>query len=427
MRLLDHDEPIDPEIAASLDAIDAVLAGEPVGAEYAELAEIALLLTAERPQVPPAFAHSLDHRVEYRFTPAASQAPKKPRRRRPSTGFWEAAGSLTAGVAVLVGLAIVLGGHNGASSASSSSASSAVTEDSTPAKLAAGGGGSSAASSAATTPSSSAGQASGSSSQRAAKAQSALVPPTGTPNGASAAPTLHPPITGRKVVQSAQLQLAAAPNRIDDVSQGVYDVIGSLNGIVVSSTVTQTGGSDGSANFQLSVPSGSLGQAMSRLSSLSYASVLSRTDATQDITDQYGAARRALGDARALRTSLLKQLASATTTEQIDSLKAQIRDSEASISSDQATLNRLNRQVGFSQLAVQISARSRPAPVAHHSSGGFGIRQAAHDAGRVLTVAAGVALIAIAALTPVALVAALVWWVGTAVRRRRREQALDSA
>ena len=45
----------------------------------------------------------------------------------------------------------------------------------------------------------------------------------------------------------------------------------------------------------------------------------------------------------------------------------------------------------------------------------------------VLTVAAGVALIAIAALTPVALVAALVWWVASAVRRRRREQALDSA
>ena len=40
--------------------------------------------------------------------------------------------------------------------------------------------------------------------------------------------------------------------------------------------------------------------------------------------------------------------------------------------------------------------------------------------------AAGGALIAIAALTPVALVIALVWWVGAAVRRRRREQALDS-
>jgi hypothetical protein len=62
-----------------------------------------------------------------------------------------------------------------------------------------------------------------------------------------------------------------------------------------------------------------------------------------------------------------------------------------------------------------------------HGSGGFGVGQAAHDAGRVLTVAAGVALIALAALTPIALVVALFWWTGTAVRRRRREQALDSA
>jgi hypothetical protein len=45
----------------------------------------------------------------------------------------------------------------------------------------------------------------------------------------------------------------------------------------------------------------------------------------------------------------------------------------------------------------------------------------------VLTVAAGVALITIAALTPVALVVTLAWWVGSAVRRRRREQALDAA
>jgi hypothetical protein len=42
-------------------------------------------------------------------------------------------------------------------------------------------------------------------------------------------------------------------------------------------------------------------------------------------------------------------------------------------------------------------------------------------------VAAGVALIALAALTPIALVAALFWWVGSAVRRRHREQALDAA
>src|SRR5437588_12241045 len=73
MRLLDHDEPIDPEIAATLDAIDAVLAGDPVDARYAEVAEIALLLSSERPSVPPELAQSMDARVTRRFGP--EQAP----------------------------------------------------------------------------------------------------------------------------------------------------------------------------------------------------------------------------------------------------------------------------------------------------------------------------------------------------------------
>ncbi len=50
------DEPLDPEILAQLDAIDATLAGEPVDPEYAELAELALLLTAERQAPEPEFA-----------------------------------------------------------------------------------------------------------------------------------------------------------------------------------------------------------------------------------------------------------------------------------------------------------------------------------------------------------------------------------
>jgi hypothetical protein len=44
----------------------------------------------------------------------------------------------------------------------------------------------------------------------------------------------------------------------------------------------------------------------------------------------------------------------------------------------------------------------------------------------VLTVAAGVALIVAATLVPLALIAALGWWIATLVRRRRREHALDA-
>jgi Domain of unknown function (DUF4349) len=435
MPLLDQD-PIDPEIAATLDAIDSTLAGEPVDGRYADVAEIALLLASSRPQVPPAFAHSMDQKVERRFAPVATDRP----RRRRYARLWEATGAVVAGVALIVAIVVVAGGGHGVSSGASSSGPETLTS------AAPSSGGSASAGSAASTaaPAPARPTASPASTpSRSSKARAALVPPTNSASGSSAAgspvfgssgsgsavsgasaPTLQPPTTGRKVVQGAQLNLTAAPNRIDDVAQEIYDAVGQANGIVETSSVTQ-GGPGGYANFQLSVPSAGLGQTMSQLSSLNYAQVASRTDSSQDITDQYGAATRALADARALRTSLLKQLANATTTEQIDSLNAQIHDAEASISSGQATLNRLNHQVNYSEVYVNVQAKPVPAPVSH-GGGGFTLGRAAHDAGRVLMVAAGVALIAIAALTPVALVVALAWWVGSALKRRRREQALDS-
>jgi hypothetical protein len=412
MPQLDHD-PIDPDVAATLDAIDATLAGEPVDARFADIAEIALLLAADRPEIPPAFAHSLDQNVERRFATLGTPE-KRPKRRRSWSGFWGVAGALGAGVAAIVAIALVAGGGGGASSESSSSAASSAASSS-----GAGSAGSSASGSHAA-----AAPAPRTEKHTAASTNGGVFAPTQT-SAANGGQPLQPPTTGRKVVQGAQLNLGAAPSRIDDVAQEIYDVIGQANGIVENSSVTQ-GGPAGYANFQLSVPSGSLGQTMTQLSSLGYAQVISRTDSSQDITDQYGAATRALADARALRTSLLKQLAAATTTEQIDSLKAQINDAEASISSDQATVNRLNHQVNYSEVYVTVQARTAPAPISH-GGGGFTVGKAAHDAGRVLTVAAGVALIALAAITPVALVVALLWWVGSALKRRRREQALDSA
>ena len=417
MPQLDQD-PIDPEIAATLDAIDATLAGEPVDGRYADIAEIALLLASEKPQVPPAFAASLDQKVVRRFATVPTEHP----RRRRAARFWEATGVLAAGVALIVAIVVVAGGGHGATSGASSSTSATVTSAASSSGAAAAPSpkrnvaAASASGSHKSAHSSPASGSAGSANSSAAGSPAATVP--------AQPPPVQPPTTGRKVVQGAQLNLTAAPNRIEAVAQEIYNVVGQAKGIVESSSVTQ-GGPGGYANFQLSLPSAGLAQAMSQLSSLDYATVLSRTDSSQDITDQYGAATRALADARALRTSLLKQLANATTTAQVDSLNAQIHDAEASISSDQATLNRLNHQVNYSEVYVTLQAKSAPAPVSH-GGGGFTLGRSAHDAGRVLTVAAGVALIAIAALTPVALVVALAWWVGSALKRRRREQALDS-
>jgi hypothetical protein len=142
------------------------------------------------------------------------------------------------------------------------------------------------------------------------------------------------------------------------------------------------------------------------------------------VTNQFRVDQRHLADDSALRTSLLKQLANAVTQAQIDSLNARIHDAEAAISSDEAALHTLNRNVGYSQVYVTINAGAVPVPVQPGGSG-FNLGKAAHDAGKVLTVAAGVALIGLAALLPVGLVLALLWWIGSTVRRRRRLQALD--
>ena len=414
MRLID-DAPMDPEVAAALDAIDSTLAGEAVDPQYAELAELALLLADDRPGVDPVFAHNLDDRVSGRFGEAAREAERASR--RSGWSGWLAGGAAVTLAAAVVALVVFVPGieHAGSSSASSSAASSAV-------------GSASSSSSAGpaqqlSAPSRAASGAATGSASSAASSQ-ASAPTATSPSGRTPVPAPN----GRKTIQSAQLNLSTAPSRVDDVAQEAFDVIGQENGIVNRSSVTQTGSADGNAFMQLSVPSSALAQTMTKLSQLTYARVASRTDNSQDVNNQYVQAKRRLADAQALRTSLLKQLANAVTTEQVDSLKAQIRDAERSISSDESSLAALNHRIAYSNISLTIFAGAQP-PVTptHHGSSGFTLGKATHDAGRVLVVVAGVLLIGLAVLLPVAAIAGLAWWVGGMVTHRRRERALDLA
>jgi hypothetical protein len=389
-------EPLEPEMAAALAAIDVTLEGDPVDPEHAELAELALILRADRPAPTREAAEAIDERVAKRWA-----RPPLQRRLRPRRSWLAAPVAGLAAVALVVAI-VSIGGNGGSSSGVSSAAASSATSSaaaSAPAGAAASGAG-----------------VSTSAPSRAA-----------TPAGGNRrqAPVPSPSPSGkRQVVQSAQLSLSAAPSRIDDVAQQVFDVVDGENGIVVSSHVTSTGGPDGGARFALSVPVGNLQRTVSELSQLHGAHVVSRSDDTNDITGQVGGAGRRLAEARALRRSLLRQLAAATTTEAVASLRAQLRDADAMIGRDSASLTSLHRSVANSSLTVTIQAASVPVPVTSHG-GGFTLHRAVHDAGRVLVVVAGVALIALAVLVPLGLMVALVGWVGLVLRRRRREAMLD--
>jgi hypothetical protein len=407
-------QPSDLDIQAELEAIDATLAGEAVDPEHAEVAELSLLLAAERPRMSDDFARELDRRVALRFQPLPADARPLRRRWIPRPAWGGGVAVAAAVVAAIVVLASPSGGGSSGSFNGSSSPSSA----------------SGAASGAAPAAAQGVLRAPGGAAARHTRSAAGALAAKQAPNAvyAPAASTPAPSPNGRRQIQSAQLQLTAANSRIDTVAQELFDVIGQENGVVQSSHITSSS-VDGYALFSLEIPSANLTDTLTRLSDLRYAQVASRTDATQDVNNSYLADVRRLADARALRTALLKQLAAATTADQVTSLTAQIHDAEASIASDEATLHGLQHQISFSRLSVQINAAA-PLPVDHPATGsgsGFTLGHAARDALKVLTVAAGVALIVLAALIPVGLLVALGAWIAYWIRRRRREHALDAA
>src|SRR5947209_4994652 len=87
MRRLD-DTPIDPEIEAYLDVIDATLAGEPVDPEQAELAELVVMVASERPSPRAGFSEALDARVGRRFAPESADGAGGGAAPPPRPGMW---------------------------------------------------------------------------------------------------------------------------------------------------------------------------------------------------------------------------------------------------------------------------------------------------------------------------------------------------
>jgi hypothetical protein len=462
-------ELIDPEIAEQLDAIDATLAGEPVSPRFAELAELALMLSAGKPDGPgPEFARELDARVEGRFGAGAGSralagggsagggSGASSRRRARWWGSWGIGPTLgavaTAVAAVLIAVAVfTTGGGSRGSTAVYHSSLSSVTR--TPATTTAAttsassaqhhgfsgksfGGGPVKAGTPAAVPAperlSTHGSATAKSPSAAAPAPALppfLVPAPASTQSGVGIPSSAPLPNGRKTVQSSILELGTPAKRIDAVAQEVFNEVRVVNGIVERSNVSSTGGPGASAQFQLRVPSQYLTDALTALSKLRYANVISRTDNTQDVNSPYLSLQREIANAKAALVKLRAKLAAATSSTAIATLKQQIATENATLARAQGSFKGLNRQVDFSNLYVTLQVTTGGGGVAPvgGGKGGFGLHQAGHDALRVLEVTAGIALIVLAALVPLGLLAALAWWLTGTLQRRRRERALDLA
>ena len=410
-------DPLSPEEARELDALERALAGDPVDADLRELEDLVNDIRATAPQMSPGFAASLEHRVAEGF-PATDEhpAPRSPRR----WILFPAAGALCA---ALVALVVVLGSTRGSEDAGQTVA----LDRGAPAAQSDGAGASASGDSAfesAPAPRASAPADSSAAAKRApgGGSSTAVAPPPAPVSRDRAA--IAPSSGARKVQRNADLVLRVPNGKVESTADGVIRTVDRFGGIVASSQIASEG-RHGEASFDLRIPTERLDDALAALSKLGH--VAQRSQNLTDITGSFTSAQDRLSDARAERRGLLKALGRASTKQQIDSLRARLRNVRSQIARLNGDLAALRRRADLSTVSVTVRGSAAASEGGSGSGDTWSPGDAARDAVRVLEVIAGVLLIALAIAAPLA-VLALVGGLGVrATRRRRRESALDPA
>jgi hypothetical protein len=406
-----HRDPLTPDEARELDALERALLGHPVDPDLRELEELVSDLRATAPEMSPAFAARLERDVADGF-PSPAPRPKLRRPRR-----WvllPAAGVLAA---ALIALVVVLGQNTHDTSQLADQNSTTAAVESAPA--ASGGAGATATDSA------------GSFDAQTAPANRAAAPaPKSAASAPSAAAVPVSPSAGiakssapRKVQRTADLVLETPSDKVESTSDEVIRTVDRFGGIVASSAIGSDDQAGGEAVFDLRIPTGRLDDALAALSKLGH--VAERTQNLEDITGSFTSVQDRLSDARAERRGLLRALARATTPAQIESLRARLRTTRSTISRLNGDLASLRRRADLSN--VHVTVRGVKGSGGAATGGSWSPGDAAHDALRVLEVMAGVALIALAIAVPLGLLGIAIALAARSARRRGRERALDPA
>ncbi len=223
----------------------------------------------------------------------------------------------------------------------------------------------------------------------------------------------------RDIARDAQITLGTDAAEVRDVSAKVFEAVHSYDGIVLSSSIDDGAGSDAGAHFELLIPSAKLNDAMASLSGL--AEVRSRHESSQDITAPTVSLSEHLQDSNAKIEGLLGQLANASSDSERAAVEAELRSERNRAAALRSRLSALSRRANLSRVSLRIATGSTSSG---SDSGGWGIDDALGDAGHILAVAAGVTVIGLAILGPLALLALLIWAIGRIWVKRSRERAL---
>jgi hypothetical protein len=248
----------------------------------------------------------------------------------------------------------------------------------------------------------------------------------GSPESVTPAATAAPQAfqEDRAVKSNTMLTLATTPDRVQGITNRTITIVDSLGGFVQSSQIDQDGSRRAIATLSLRIPSAKLDDGLARISKL--ANVQSRSQQTEDLTDQREALEAAVRDARADREGLRNRLAKATTDKERSRLRALVNRSSRRVTQAQRQVNELGREVSYATVDLEIRGTRRSgeaaAPGDRWTPG-----DALGDSVRVLEVIAGVLMIVLAILLPIAAIGVLAAIAARLLTRRRRERALEVA
>ena len=352
--------------------------------------DLETLLRETKPEPDPAWTLRMDTRVAHRFPTPPSRA------KRFRMAFRAHLGGLIAGLVVTSFVAIAVVGV----------ASMEGTSEDEPAS-----GGSTAAFKAPDT------------SQREDSSGGAESAPAAE---ATVAPDPLMPAEKRAVKASASLTLSTTPDRVQGITNRAITIVDQLDGYVQSSQIDQPSSSRAIANLSLRIPSAKLDDGLGRISKL--ANVQSRTQQTEDLTDQREALEASIRDARADREGLRSRLEKATTDKERSRLRGLLARATRRVTMRTRALNELGREVSYATVDLEIRGTKRSGAAAPADSNDrWTPGDALGDAVRVLEVVAGVLMIVLAILAPIAAIGVLAWIAVRITTRRRRERALEGA
>lgn len=228
----------------------------------------------------------------------------------------------------------------------------------------------------------------------------------------------------RDIERSASVTLGTKPGEVSSAAGKVFEAVHAANGVVLHSKVQSGSAGATGAYFDLLIPSAKLDDTLAAFSQI--AEVRERHDATNDITAPTVGAAEELRDSNASIEGLLKELGDAETEAERESVEARLREERNRHAAIRARLDRLDKRASMSEVTVRIvTDHGAGVTPPGKGDGSWGVGDALHDAGHILAIAAGVALIGLAILGPIALIALVVWLANRFRLRLLRERTLS--